>query len=105
MCVRGSAALAGVALLAAYLLTGVVQVRPGERAVVRRFGRVLEESLLRLPETRRQSLRQRWLDGRQQSSDDPRAVWLRRIGLGLASVAVLGLVVTLTRRSPDDDPF
>lgn len=30
-----------VVLLAAYLLTGVVQVRPGERAVVRRFGRVL----------------------------------------------------------------
>jgi membrane protease subunit HflK len=27
----------------AYLLTGLVQVRPGERAVVRRFGRVLEE--------------------------------------------------------------
>lgn len=35
----GSAA----ALVAGYLLTGVVQVRPGERAVVRRFGRVLEE--------------------------------------------------------------
>src|SRR3954452_17960271 len=30
----------GVAL---YALTGVVQVRPGERAVVRRFGRVLAE--------------------------------------------------------------
>lgn len=30
-------------LLLAYLLTGVVQVRPGERALVRRFGRVLEE--------------------------------------------------------------
>ncbi|HXG09383.1 MAG TPA: SPFH domain-containing protein [Gemmataceae bacterium] len=30
-----------VVLLVAYLLTGVVQVRPGERAVVRRFGRVL----------------------------------------------------------------
>jgi membrane protease subunit HflK len=29
-------------LLGLYLLTGVVQVRPGERAVVRRFGRVLE---------------------------------------------------------------
>jgi membrane protease subunit HflK len=29
-------------LLAAYLLTGVVQVRPGERGVVRRFGRLLE---------------------------------------------------------------
>lgn len=29
-------------LLAGYLLTGVAQVRPGERAVVRRFGRVLE---------------------------------------------------------------
>src|SRR5215204_7096619 len=32
-----------VPLLVLYLLTGVVQVRPGERAVVRRFGRVLEE--------------------------------------------------------------
>jgi membrane protease subunit HflK len=31
-----------VLLLAGYLLTGVTQVRPGERAVVRRFGRVLE---------------------------------------------------------------
>jgi modulator of FtsH protease HflK len=31
------------AILLLYLLTGVVQVRPGERAVVRRFGRVLEE--------------------------------------------------------------
>src|SRR5262245_53140269 len=31
-----------VTLLAAYLLTGVTRVRPGERAVVRRFGRVLE---------------------------------------------------------------
>jgi membrane protease subunit HflK len=33
----------GLLILAAagYLLTGVVQVRPGERAVVRRFGRVL----------------------------------------------------------------
>ena len=30
-------------LLAAYLLTGVTQVRPGEWAVVRRFGRVLDE--------------------------------------------------------------
>src|SRR6266404_2581777 len=30
-------------LLVAYGLTGVVQVRPGERAVVRRFGRVLAE--------------------------------------------------------------
>src|SRR5260370_6171734 len=29
-------------LLLLYLLTGVAQVRPGERAVVRRFGRVLE---------------------------------------------------------------
>jgi membrane protease subunit HflK len=28
--------------LAGYLLTGVTQVRPGERAVVRRFGRVLD---------------------------------------------------------------
>src|SRR5947209_15475217 len=26
-----------------YLLTGVTQVRPGERALVRRFGRVLDE--------------------------------------------------------------
>jgi membrane protease subunit HflK len=32
-----------VILVAAYLLTGVVQVRPGERAVIRRLGRVLEE--------------------------------------------------------------
>jgi membrane protease subunit HflK len=30
-------------LLVGYLLTGVTQVRPGERAVVRRFGRVLDE--------------------------------------------------------------
>jgi membrane protease subunit HflK len=30
-------------LFAGYLLTGVTQVRPGERAVVRRFGRVLDE--------------------------------------------------------------
>jgi membrane protease subunit HflK len=30
-------------LLAGYLLTGLTQVRPGERAVVRRFGRVLAE--------------------------------------------------------------
>jgi membrane protease subunit HflK len=30
-------------LLLAYLLTGVAQVRPGERALVRRFGRVLAE--------------------------------------------------------------
>jgi membrane protease subunit HflK len=29
-------------LLVGYLLTGVTQVRPGERAVVRRFGRVLD---------------------------------------------------------------
>src|SRR5262245_22291235 len=32
--------LVGVAL---YLLTGLVEVRRGERAVVRRFGRVLQE--------------------------------------------------------------
>jgi membrane protease subunit HflK len=32
-----------VVALLLYLLTGVVQVRPGERAVVRRFGRVLAE--------------------------------------------------------------
>src|SRR5262245_41445428 len=32
-----------VLLLIAYLLTGVVLVRPRERAVVRRFGRVMEE--------------------------------------------------------------
>ena len=31
-----------VVLIAGYLLTGVTQVRPGERAVVRRFGRVLD---------------------------------------------------------------
>jgi membrane protease subunit HflK len=30
-------------VLAGYALTGVVQVRPGERAVVRRFGRVLDD--------------------------------------------------------------
>jgi membrane protease subunit HflK len=30
-------------LVVLYLFTGVVQVRPGERAVVRRFGRVLDE--------------------------------------------------------------
>jgi len=30
-------------LLAGYLLTGVTQVRPGERAVVRRFGRVVDK--------------------------------------------------------------
>jgi len=68
------------------------------------IGQVLEESLRQLPETRRQSLRQRWLEGRQHSNEDPRAVWLRRIGLGLAVMAVLGLVVTVVRRSPDDDP-
>src|SRR5438876_7300297 len=32
-----------VLLLVGYLLTGVTQVRPAERAVVRRFGRVLDE--------------------------------------------------------------
>src|SRR5437764_7460433 len=32
-----------VLLLAVYALTGVTQVRPGERAVVRRFGRVLPD--------------------------------------------------------------
>src|SRR5689334_14148917 len=35
--------LAGIVVLGVYLLTGVVQVRPGELAVVRRFGRVLPE--------------------------------------------------------------
>lgn len=35
--------LAGVLVLVGYLLTGLTQVRPGERAVVRRFGRVLAE--------------------------------------------------------------
>lgn len=34
-------AIVVVLLVAAYLLTGVVQVRPGERGVVRRFGRLL----------------------------------------------------------------
>ncbi len=34
---------AAAVVLAAYAATGVVQVSPGERAVVRRFGRVLEE--------------------------------------------------------------
>lgn len=33
---------AGAILLAAYLLTGVAFIRPGERAVVRRFGRVVD---------------------------------------------------------------
>jgi membrane protease subunit HflK len=32
-----------VAVVLLYLLTGVVQVRPGERIVVRRFGRVLDD--------------------------------------------------------------
>jgi membrane protease subunit HflK len=32
-------------LVAAYLLTGVVQIRPGERGVVRRFGRLLPDRL------------------------------------------------------------
>ncbi len=35
-----------IAVLLGYLATGVYQVRPGERAVVRRFGRVLTESRL-----------------------------------------------------------
>jgi membrane protease subunit HflK len=39
--VRWIVVLLGVAALAGYLLSGVAQVRPGERAVVRRFGRVL----------------------------------------------------------------
>jgi membrane protease subunit HflK len=34
---------AALVALAGYLLTGLTQVRPGERAVVRRFGRVLDE--------------------------------------------------------------
>jgi membrane protease subunit HflK len=33
--------LAGGFLLTAYLLTGITQIRPGERAVVRRFGRIV----------------------------------------------------------------
>jgi membrane protease subunit HflK len=33
-----------IVLLLAYLATGVYQVRPGERAVVRRFGRVLDDA-------------------------------------------------------------
>ena len=32
----------GAFLLIAYLLTGITQVRPGERAVVRRFGRIVD---------------------------------------------------------------
>jgi membrane protease subunit HflK len=38
--------IAGITLLVAacYALTGVTQVRPGERAVIRRFGRVLEDN-------------------------------------------------------------
>jgi membrane protease subunit HflK len=35
--------LVGGLLLLAYLATGVTEVRPGERAVVRRFGRVLDD--------------------------------------------------------------
>jgi membrane protease subunit HflK len=35
-------AVLGLVVLLAYLLTGVTQVRPGERAVVRRFGRVVD---------------------------------------------------------------
>src|SRR3989442_8297661 len=38
--------IAGIALLllaVSYVLTGMTQVLPGERAVVRRFGRVLDE--------------------------------------------------------------
>src|SRR6516225_12116310 len=34
-----------VVVLGGYALTGVVQVRPGERGVVRRFGRLLPERL------------------------------------------------------------
>jgi membrane protease subunit HflK len=43
---RRSFLIAGIVLLiaASYALTGVMQVRPGERAVIRRFGRVLEEN-------------------------------------------------------------
>src|SRR5262249_8958793 len=38
-------AVAALAVLpiAAYMLTGLTQIRPGERAVIRRFGRVLPE--------------------------------------------------------------
>jgi membrane protease subunit HflK len=36
--------LVGGLLLPAYLATGVTEIRPGERGVVRRFGRVLEET-------------------------------------------------------------
>jgi membrane protease subunit HflK len=39
---RTFAGIIVLCLLAAYALTGIVQVSPGERAVVRRFGRVLE---------------------------------------------------------------
>jgi len=42
---RGLLVLVGVLLLA-YLATGLYQVRPGELAVVRRFGRVLDEPAL-----------------------------------------------------------
>ena len=35
--------IASIVLLVAYLLTGVTMVRPGERTVVRRFGRVLPD--------------------------------------------------------------
>src|SRR5579883_3146482 len=37
--------LVPVVLVAVYALTGVVQVRPGERGVVRRFGRLLPHPL------------------------------------------------------------
>src|SRR5437868_1501067 len=39
---RRTLLIAAVILFAASLLTGMTEVRPGERAVVRRFGRVLE---------------------------------------------------------------
>src|SRR6516164_6717510 len=37
--------LIAVVVLVGYVLTGVVQVRPGERGVVRRFGRLLPDRL------------------------------------------------------------
>lgn len=39
---RRTVIIGGVLLLAAYLATGVTFIRPGERAVIRRFGRVVD---------------------------------------------------------------
>src|SRR5207237_722780 len=42
---KAAAAVAVLLLLGGYALSGLVQVQPDERAVVRRFGRVLDEDL------------------------------------------------------------